>query len=674
MRGSKGKRVRVLYAVFCCLTAAFTNSSQAASDIAATRVATGLTQPLFVTAPPGDLVRLFIVQQNGVIRILNRTTGALGPTPFLTLNGIVDSGEQGLLGMAFDPNYAANGKFYLDFVVPGGAFGNGVTHISQFSVTSNPNVADPNSEKILLTFDHPEANHNGGWIGFSPRANDANNLYIATGDGGAGNDAGPGHIEPGGNAQNKGTLLGKMLRIHINSAAGTASIPPDNPFVGVAGARPEIWLYGLRNPFRDSFDRETGTLFLGDVGQDTREEIDVQKTSNPGGGENYGWRVREGSIQNPAYPGVATPPGAINPIFDYPHSVGRTVIGGYVYRGQQIPRLRGTYVFADFAGPEPTPSPNPNGGRIFSLNYNGTVANNFQNLTAQLFPTSTGGFTLRSASSLGEDAAGELYITDLVGGNVFKLVATGANGVKADFNGDGFADILWQNRADGTRAIWLMNRTALSSSINLGVVSTDWSIAGTGDFNGDGQPDILWQNNAGERLIWFMNGTTHVSSIPFATVSPRWNIVGAADFDGDSQDDLLWQNTVTGERVIWFMNGHTLRGFVSLGIVPTQWNIVASGDFNGDGHPDIVFQNSVTGQPGIWLMNNMTHTGTVNLPNPGPDWQIAGAADFNGDNKPDILFQNFVSGRRAIWLMNGTTFFRSVFLPTVSTEWSMREF
>lgn len=664
---------------FCCLvfaSAAFPDSqAQSVSSLAAVRVASGLTQPLYVTAPPGDFGRLFIVQQNGVIRILNLANGVLGATPFLTLSGLQVNGEQGLLGMAFDPNYASNGKFYLNFVVPGGAFGNGVTHVSQFSVTSNPNVADPHSEKILLTFDHPEGNHNGGWIGFSPRANDDNNLYIATGDGGAANDSGTGHIEPGGNAQSRATLLGKILRIHINSAAGTASIPPDNPFAGVSGARPEIWLYGLRNPFRNSFDRVGGNFFIGDVGQSTREEVDVQKSSNPGGGENYGWRVREGLVQNPAYPGVATPAGAVNPILDYPRSVGRTVIGGYVYRGQQIPQLRGTYVFADFAGPQPEPSPNPNRGRIFSVNYNGSVASNFQNLTARLFPSRTGGFALNSVSSLGEDGSGELYITDLVGGGVFKIVPFATSAAKADFNGDGSADLIWQNANDGTRAIWLMNRTAVSGVINLGSVSIDWSMMGTGDFNGDHRPDILFQNSAtGERIIWLMNGTLRQSTVSLSTISTQWNIAGAADFNEDGQDDILWQNNVTGARGIWLMNGHTLRIIVSLGPVAIQWNIVGSADFSGDGKPDILFENRVTGRRVIWVISNTRHVATLNLPNPGTDWNIAGAADFNGDSKPDILFQNRVTGRRAMWLMNGSTFVRSVYLPTVATEWSMRDF
>jgi len=568
-----GIRLGTMRATICSLILAAISLSglraQMVTGLDAIRVASGLTRPLFVTAPPGDSGRLFILQQNGRILILNLATGTLNATPFLALTGLAAGGEQGLLGMAFDPNYATNGKFYLNFTVPGGAFGNGVTHVSQLTVSANPNIADPNSERILLRFDHPQTNHNGGWIGFSPRAGDANNLYIATGDGGGGNDQGPGHIEPGGNAQSLTTLLGKMLRIHINSAAGTYTIPPNNPFVGVTGARGEIWAFGLRNPFRNSFDRQTGRMFIGDVGQSSREEIDVQQPTNLGGGENYGWRVREGRIQNPAFPGVPTPPGAINPILDYPRSVGRTVIGGYVYRGQQIPNLRGVYVFADFLGPDSDP-----GGQTFTLNYNGTIASNFQNITAQLFPTRAGGFTLSNPSSLGEDANGELYITDISNGSVFKIVASSTpRVVKSDFNSDGKADILWQHTS-GARAIWLMNGTTFARSVSLGTVAISWDIAGSSDFNGDGKSDILWQNSStGQRLIWIMNGTTHTSTVNLGFAATSWDIAGSSDFNGDGKSDILWQNSSTGQRLIWIMNGTTHTSNVSLGIVGTSWSI-----------------------------------------------------------------------------------------------------
>src|SRR2546430_7045216 len=285
---------QILCSIVLYLVIANPLHAQAVPGLDAIRVASGLSSALFVTAPPNDFNRLFIVQQGGQIRILNLNTGMINSTAFLTLSDIVVGGEQGLLGLAFDPNYATNGKFYVNCTAPGGAFNAGITQIRQYQVSSNPDIADTTAANIktLLSFDQPQTNHNGGWIGFSPRMNDDHNLYIATGDGGAANDqdGGVGHIEPGGNAQNNTTLLGKMLRIHVDPTTGTYTIPANNPFFGSATFKQEIWAFGLRNPFRDSFDRSTGRMFIGDVGQDTREEVDVQQATNPGGGENYGWR------------------------------------------------------------------------------------------------------------------------------------------------------------------------------------------------------------------------------------------------------------------------------------------------------------------------------------------------------------------------------------------------
>jgi len=408
-------------AVFVSLAAiAFVSANAQSVSLDAVLVADGFDRPLYVTAPPGDTSRIFIVQQTGQILIVNLPSGTVNPTPYLDISSrIVDDGnEQGLLGMAFDPNYATNGRFYVNYTAPGGAFGSGVTHIGQYRVKrNNPNVADT-TELTLLTFDQPQINHNGGWIGFSPRPGDQNNLYIATGDGGGSNDAGEGHIEPGGNGQSTQTLLAKMLRIHIEAQPGTYSIPPDNPFFGSDTDKQEIWAFGLRNPFRDSFDRVTGTMFIGDVGQATREELDVQKPSNPGGGENYGWRFREGFVKNPAYPTGHRPPGAVDPILDYPHSTGQVIIGGYVYRGREIPDLRGTYVFGDNLGPEDGDFK----GLIFTAHYNGQTVSDFEDITADLFPTRIGNFQLQNPSSFGEDANGELYICSLANGIIFKIV------------------------------------------------------------------------------------------------------------------------------------------------------------------------------------------------------------------------------------------------------------
>jgi glucose/arabinose dehydrogenase len=414
--------------VGACLVISNNLWAQQVQGLDAIRVASGLSSPVFVTAPPGDFNRLFIVQQNGVIRILNLNTGVLNTTPFLTISGLQAGGEQGLLGLAFDPAYATNGKFYVKCTVPG-VSGAGTNQIRQYQVSSNPDVADttPANIKTMLTIDQAQTNHNGGWIGFSPRINDDHNLYIADGDGGNGDDTGTGHLPPDGNAQNNTTLLGKMLRIHVDPTSGTYTIPADNPNPPPnpspsPSPRREIWLLGLRNPYRNSFDRATGRMFIGDVGQNTREEIDVQQPTNPGGGENYGWRDREGFIQNPAYPTPAptpTPnPPWVDPIIDYPRTIGRTVIGGYVYRGALFPQLQGVYVFGDYLGP------NNGTARVFTLNYDGTVASNFQDITSpQLFPipTTSGNISLINLSSIGEDAAGELYMTDIGSGSVYKI-------------------------------------------------------------------------------------------------------------------------------------------------------------------------------------------------------------------------------------------------------------
>jgi glucose/arabinose dehydrogenase len=404
---------------FAVLSSPF-QAKGALPQLDAERVAGGFTAPVYVTAPPGDRHRLFVVEQAGRIKIINLPSGTVNATPYLDIaSKIVFDGERGLLGLAFDPNYATNGHFYVNYVAPGGSFGNGVTHVAEFTVSADPDVADPGSERTLLTFDQPQPNHNGGWTAFSPRAGDARNLYIATGDGGAANDAGPGHIEPGGNALNTTTLLGKMLRIHIEDAPGTYSIPPDNPFFGSPTDKQEIFCWGLRNPWRNSFDRKDGTMYIGDVGQSSREEIDVQPGSNPGGGENYGWRVREGFIQNPAYPNDPPPPDAIDPIFDYTHATGQTIVGGYIYRGRAIPSLRGIYVFADYLGPESGDFT----GRIWLFRYKNGVVSRFTDITTQLFPTAVGNFPLNNPSSLGEDAAGELYICAISDGNIYRIIA-----------------------------------------------------------------------------------------------------------------------------------------------------------------------------------------------------------------------------------------------------------
>ncbi|HVU89021.1 MAG TPA: PQQ-dependent sugar dehydrogenase [Pirellulales bacterium] len=458
------------------------------------RVASGLDNPLFATFAPGDTSREFIVEQgsNGTadIKILNLADNTINPTPFLTLSGIATGGEQGLLGLAFDPNYATNGRFYVDYTAPGGAFNAGVTHITRYQVSSNANVANAASATDVLTIDQPQTNHNGGWIGFSNRPGDSGNLYIAMGDGGNANDQGTGHIEPTGNAQDTNSLLGKMLRINVDTPGPAQhpnySIPSNNPFANGVGGAPEVFLYGLRNPFRDSFDTATGNLMIGDVGQGAREEIDVQKATNPGGGENYSWRLREGTIATPGVGGPA-PPGAVNPILDYPHTPtaqepigGQAVIGGYIYHGAGVPSLDGKYIFGDLLGPISSSNPNDL-GRIFSLDYNGTTASNFTDITSQLFAGTS--LSLSSPHSFGVDGFGEMYIVD-GNGSLYRIVQSAAAGDAnhdAIVNSQDIALISASWLATGSNLPGDTNHDGIVNSQDIALVSSNWlAVSGEG--------------------------------------------------------------------------------------------------------------------------------------------------------------------------------------------------
>ena len=399
-------------------------SGAAAQDFEVTRVATGLSEPVFLTAPPGDVERVFVVEQHtGQIRILRRSTWTLDATPFLTVPGVSLGSEQGLLGLAFHPDYATNGFFYVYLTDP-------ASRLRRYQVSANPDLADAASGTPILSFTQPQANHKGGWIAFGADGW----LYVATGDGGGSNDSGGGHTSGTGNAQDlTANRLGKILRIDVDADDFPAdpnenwAVPPDNPFVGVAGDD-EIWVYGLRNPWRASFDRETGDLWIGDVGQTACEEIDVQPASSPGG-ENYGWRLREGVIATPSGGvGGAAPAGAVNPIFDYSHGgasvcsnppagfTGIAVTGGYVYRGPAT-SLRGRYFFADFGQ-----------GDLWSLVFDGSDPATFDgaNYTSLVDHSSDPAFTpdvgtIGSISSFGEDASGNLYVLDHGDGEVFLL-------------------------------------------------------------------------------------------------------------------------------------------------------------------------------------------------------------------------------------------------------------
>jgi glucose/arabinose dehydrogenase len=357
--------------------------------IRAELVADGFDRPVFVASAGGDASRLYVLEQvTGLIRVIE--DGAVLSTPFLDIGDRVSSlgGERGLLSMAFHPGYAENGRFFVCY-----SDNEGATVIEAFVVSADPNAADRASGAIIMTIDQPFANHNGGMIAFSP--NDGY-LYIGLGDGGSGRD-------PLGHGQNLGTALGSLLRIDVDAATPYA-IPDTNPFVGVEGAVEEIWAYGLRNPWRFSFDRVTGDLYIGDVGQSAREEIDFQRADSPGG-ENYGWAVAEGFACLDGAGECGSDPGFTAPIYDYNQPISRSLTGGYVYRGTGIPALQGTYFFADYVS-----------NAVWSFRYLDGAITEFTDQSAAL---GIGG----GIASFGEDASGELYVLSVGAGAVYRIVA-----------------------------------------------------------------------------------------------------------------------------------------------------------------------------------------------------------------------------------------------------------
>ena len=345
-------------------------------------VADDFDQPVQVVDPGDGSGRLFVVEQPGRIRIVD--DGQVVPEPFLDITDLVGCcGERGLLGLAFHPDYAKTDEAFVNYTDR-----NGDTVVARYQVsTSDPNRVDPTSAETILTIDQPAANHNGGLLLFGPKDDF---LYIGLGDGGGGN---------GQNGQDLSTLLGKILRIDVDRTAGGLpyAIPPDNPFVDQPGALPEIWALGVRNPWRFSFDRVTGDLWIGDVGSATYEEINYQPAASPGG-ENYGWDQMEGTTCR----AEAGCDALVAPVSGFDRDGGCVVTGGYVYRGSAMPELHGVYLFADYCS-----------GRVWGL------VRDASNTWTRLGPIETG---LR-ISSFGEDATGELYVVDIEGA-IYRLVAS----------------------------------------------------------------------------------------------------------------------------------------------------------------------------------------------------------------------------------------------------------
>lgn len=399
----------------CFLAVALFASLDAYGQTFTTRIARGFRQPVYATAAPGDDTRLFVLEKDaGRIRILDPTTETIAEDPFLIVAGLATENERGLLGLAFHPDYAANGKLYVYTSQTGGPADHR-TQIFEYTVDGDPatsNMVDARSRRSVLRFDQPFGNHNGGWIGFDPTATGAEEsyLYIATGDGGSGGD-------PQNNSQDiTDNLLGKILRVDVDGDdfadddLRNYAIPESNPFVGANGDD-EIWAYGLRNPWRSSFDQATGDLWIGDVGQNAREEIDFVGAGSRGG-QNFGWRMMEGNScfdSGDALDGNLScgDESLVPPVYEYRHGFGefegRSVTGGYLYRGP-VRELEGHYLFADFVS-----------DNIWSMDpHNGRVTNLNDALQADA------GSARSSIASFAEDNVGNVYIVG-IGGSVYRV-------------------------------------------------------------------------------------------------------------------------------------------------------------------------------------------------------------------------------------------------------------
>jgi glucose/arabinose dehydrogenase len=440
--------------------------------IDAVRVASGLSSPLFAASPPGDPDRLFVVeQQAGRVRILDLNSGQVRTDPFLDMpdSSLATGGEQGLLGLAFAPDYAASGRFFVHFTNAAGDI-----EIREYR-RADADHADAGSARTVLTIPHPGAtNHNGGWMSFGPDGF----LYIATGDGGGAGD-------PENDAQNPNSLLGKILRIDVNGdafpgdAARNYAIPAGNPFAGATAGADEVWLLGLRNPWRASFDAVTGDLWIGDVGQGAREEIDFIPAGQ--GGLNLGWRFMEGNVP---YAGTA-PAGLTPPLLEYDRSTplysGVAVTGGYVYHGPG--GGQGLYWFGDFAS-----------GSIWSVAQRNGAAEDFLNRNGQI--VLSGGGDLDQIASFAVDGRGRLYVIGL-DGDIHRLTPRAGAGDASDYirGGDG-DDLIY-----GGLAFDDVHGNTGQDTVHGGD-GGDWVVGGQGDDRlfGDAGADIVYGNLGSDTL------------------------------------------------------------------------------------------------------------------------------------------------------------------------------
>ncbi len=537
----------------------------------------GLSSPVLITSAKDGTRRMFVVQQGGTLRVVQNGSTTL--TDFMNITPrVLSGGERGLLGLAFHPQFASNGYFFVNYTRQT----DGATVIARFKTTDSSNtLGDPNSERIVLIIAQPFSNHNGGMIAFGPD----NNLYIGMGDGGSGND-------PGNRSQNINDLLGKFLRItpdisgNNNNPAYTN--PPDNPYVGVAGAD-EIYAVGVRNPWRWSFDRGgTNQLWAGDVGQGSIEEVDIITR-----GGNYGWRVYEGTSCTGLDPSLCTPANYTAPVLQYSSTGSRcSITGGYVYRGTQATLPNGSYLYSDYCT-----------GELLLWNNNQE--------TILLDP-------VRNVVSFGEDDDGELYVVSQgANATVEKVVRAKSS---ADFDGDFRTDLSVFRPSNGT---WYIQNSS-NSALRAQAFGSNGDIPTPEDFDGDNTTDIgVFRPSAG---AWYYLRSSN-NTFGAQSFGSNGDIPVAGDYDGDAKADFTVFRPSTG---IWYRSNSSNGAFVATAF-GLSGDVPSAGDFDGDGKADVCVWRPSSG---FWYrLNSSNNAFSAIAFGANNDTPLVG--DFDGDGKAD---------------------------------------